>query len=213
MRSRSLWLLLIIMTIIGISQSIIVAQTESSDIQQSFSEEGFPMFGDPDAPVEVIQLSSYSCPPCASFTIETFPLLLDRIRAGEIRYVFVPIWNIGGMGDGFGATAGAFCAATQFGFYEYSKTLFHAQVFFGAEAFTYDRLLSYAQMTNLDTNLWEACYSDDNTITFLDDAVDYSYTIPGFSSTPSIVVDGELLANRDIDSINDAIASALGSAF
>lgn len=213
MRLRSLWLLLLVVMILGISQSIIIAQTEVSDIPQSFSEDGFPMFGDPDAPVEVIQLSSYSCPPCANFTIETFPLLLDRIRAGEIRYVFIPIWSIGGMGDGFGATAGAFCAATQSGFYDYSKTLFHAQVFFGAEAFTYDRLLSYAEITNLDIALWEACYSNDDTITFLDDAVAYAYAIPGFSSTPSIVVNGELLINRDIDSINDAIASALGSAF
>jgi len=211
MRLRSLWLLLLVVMILGISQSIIIAQTDTGDIPQSFSEDGFPMFGDPDAPVEVIQISSYSCPPCASFTIETFPLLLDRIRAGEIRYVVIPVWNIGETGDAFAATSGAFCAATQSGFYDYSKTLFHAQVFFGNDAFTFDRLLSYAQMTNLDTDLWEACYSDDDTLAFLDDAVTYAYAVPGFSGTPSIIVNGELLTNRDIDSINDAIVSALGS--
>lgn len=182
------------------------------DIPQSVTEEGFPMLGNPNASVTVVQISSYSCPPCAAFTNEVFPLLLNRIRAGEIRYVFVPAWTFGGEGDGLASALGAMCASEQSSFYSYSKLLFRAQPYYGNDAFVYERLLSYAERTNLDVPTWEDCYENPDTLELLNDALDYAYAIPEFGGTPSILVNGVMLGSRDIDTINLAIDSALGNA-
>lgn len=227
MRSRFLILSIVCLLVIAFTGNSVLAEESApdrdffanqfilpmdlTDIPQSITEEGFPMLGDSNAPVTVMQISSYSCPPCAAYTNEVFPLLLNRIRDGEIRYIFVPAWTFGGEGDGLASATGAICASEQGHFYSYSKLLFRAQPFYGNDAFTYERLLDFAGFIDLDIPTWEACYANPDTLALLDDALEYVYAIPDLTGTPTILVNSVIVPERDIDTINLAIDSALGN--
>jgi protein-disulfide isomerase len=67
------------------------ALTRYVDVEQGLSEEGYPRIGNPDAPVRVKEYSSFDCPHCRDFHDEVFPALLDRAKAGEIIFTYVPL--------------------------------------------------------------------------------------------------------------------------
>lgn len=47
------------------------------------------VYGDPDAPIELIEYASLTCPACAAFAIEAMPKLLDDfISKGQVKFVF-----------------------------------------------------------------------------------------------------------------------------
>lgn len=47
------------------------------------------VYGDPDAPVELIEYGSLTCPHCASFSRDVLPRLMqDFINDGKLRFVF-----------------------------------------------------------------------------------------------------------------------------
>lgn len=47
------------------------------------------VYGSPDAPVELIEYGSLTCPHCASFSSEVLPrLMVDFINDGKLRFVF-----------------------------------------------------------------------------------------------------------------------------
>jgi protein-disulfide isomerase len=50
-------------------------------------EEEF-ILGNPEAPVTIIEYSSHFCSHCASFHLETLPLILDKyIKSGQVKFV------------------------------------------------------------------------------------------------------------------------------
>ena len=55
-----------------------------ADLPVSLTDEGFPLIGEPDAPVVVYEYSSFDCPACAVFHSNAVPQIIDRVRAGEI---------------------------------------------------------------------------------------------------------------------------------
>ena len=47
------------------------------------------VYGDPDAPIELIEYASLTCPACAAFATEAMPQLLDDfIGKGQVKFVF-----------------------------------------------------------------------------------------------------------------------------
>ena len=63
--------------------------TGTSTAQSEFEREGDRAIGSADAPVTMIEYASVSCPHCATFHEEVWPMLeSDFIESGEVRYVF-----------------------------------------------------------------------------------------------------------------------------
>lgn len=47
------------------------------------------VYGDPNAPIELIEYASLTCPACAEFATQALPLLLDDfISKGQVKFVF-----------------------------------------------------------------------------------------------------------------------------
>lgn len=47
------------------------------------------VYGDPNAPVEVIEYASFTCPACANFAINIFPKIKENyIDAGKIKFIY-----------------------------------------------------------------------------------------------------------------------------
>ena len=90
--------------------------------QDALEEQGYALgdmtMGDPDAPVTIIEYSSFTCPHCASFHTETWPEIEERyVETGKARLVFrevyfdqLGLWSsmiarCGGEGPFFGYVA------------------------------------------------------------------------------------------------------------
>ncbi len=135
-------------------------------IERGTSEEGMPQLGSPDAPVTIHNYSSFTCPHCATFHDNQFVELLSEIRAGEVRFVFVPVSNQSSAP----ATAAAFCAEEQGRFWEMHDLLFSWLGQYGGSAFAQARLVQGAEGLGLDTEAFSACLNAPETQARIEEA-------------------------------------------
>lgn len=178
-----------------------------ASVQQGVSEEGFPQLGDPEAPVEIIEISSFDCPACANFHDNVFPQILERVQAGEVVFTYVPIFGTGGIPGGDVATQAALCAAQQDAFWAYHDGIFSWQQF-GLRAFTTDRLVQAVRALDLDAAAWAECLTSEETTNVLRGAFDFARNEPSFTGTPTVLVNGENVPNS-LQAVMSAIDEAL----
>ena len=86
-------------------------------IQRSYSPDGYPRLGDPDAPVTLEEYASFSCPGCEAFHSDSFDDLLERVRDGQVLFTYVPL-QTGSVPNAPGAARTALCAGQQGMFWE-----------------------------------------------------------------------------------------------
>ncbi len=157
-------------------------------LAQGFTPEGYPRLGSPDAPVLVEDFSSYTCPHCRDFHEVQFVDLLDDIRAGTVRFVFIPVPDIGwGAKE---AAKGALCAGEQGLFWTMHDVLFDWQKRFVTSTFNERRIIKGAQNLGLDVKAFEDCM-DSERITALLDRVKQEFTRRGLTGTPTFFINGE----------------------
>jgi len=84
-----------------------------------------PMFGNPDAPITIIEFSDFECPFCARFHIQTLPLIFEEyIDQGKVKFVYrdFPIQSI--HPNAVPAAVAANCANEQGKFKEMHDIIF-----------------------------------------------------------------------------------------
>lgn len=185
---------------------------ESADryagIPQAKTEESYPILGHPDAPVKLIEYSSFACTACKAFHDEAFPTLVERVRAGEVVFTYVPMYSYGSVQNGEGAARAAVCAGEQDAFWAYHDALFSWQGIYGNSAFAQNRLASGIDNLGIDRVEWDRCMGSDLPRTVVNAAEEDARSLEGFSGTPTIVVNGSIVPN-DLDSVLAAINRAL----
>lgn len=186
-------------------------QTRYEGVTSSLSAEGYPQLGNPAASVIVKEYASFDCPHCGDFHENVFPLLLDRIRSGQILFVYVPLYGTGGIVNGEGAARAAICAAQQGKFWEYHDMLFSWQGIYANQAYTQARLTSGAGALGLDAGAVGGCITSSTATNVLNIANQEARNLPGFSGTPTVTVNGTIVT-AEINAINQAIDQALAFA-
>lgn len=178
-------------------------------LEVSYSEQGFPQLGDPDAPVTVVEISSFDCPACRQFHDVALPVLLERVTAGEVLFRYVPVFGTGGIPDGLLAAYGALCAGQQGAFWEYHDALFAWQDF-GARAFNAARLIRGVEALELDLETWLTCMTAQEQRPTLVAANEFITTevADSFTGTPTVLVNG-VAVPWPPDSLIPAIDAAL----
>lgn len=178
-------------------------------IETSMTERGFPQIGSADAPATVIEISSFDCPACRSFHDNVLiPELLPRIEAGEVRFVYLPIFGTGSIPNGDSAIRASVCVGNDF--WTYHDAVFNWQDF-GGYAFIYERLLDAAVELGVDAEAFNACYISDETTQVLQNGLDRAREFLGDGiSTPTIIVNGNRVSATP-QAINDAVDSILRS--
>jgi protein-disulfide isomerase len=146
------------------------AETKYEGIERSYTEAGYPRLGDPDAPVRLVEFSSFSCEFCAVFHEQTFPRLLERIQRGEINFTFIPL-NNGSIPNAPGANRTAMCAGEQNRFWEMSDTLFDWHRRFGNTAFSSNRLQTGIANLGLNVDTFNQCFNSDRISNLLQAAI------------------------------------------
>ncbi len=180
-----------------------------ADIPQSTNTDGFPVLGNPDAPVQVVEYSSFDCPHCAEFHEFVTPTLVDRAKAGDISFTYVPIYGTGGIPNGQGAARAALCAGEQGKFWAYHSALFSWQSLYGNTALGGNRLESGASNLGLDMGAWHACIQSAEVNDVLTTARN-AMTAQAVQGTPTLFVNGQMVENATtVSDVNDAIDAAL----
>lgn len=177
-------------------------------IPQSVDEEGFPVLGNPDAPVKVVEYSSFDCPHCGEFYKTITPSLVDRARNGQISFTYVPLYGTGGIRNGEGAARAAICAGKQDTFWTYHGALFDWQTVYVNQAFDGNRLESGAANLGLDVGAWNSCLRSEETSALLVAANAAANRLEGFTGTPTVTIDGTIVT-PDLNAVNQAIETAL----
>jgi protein-disulfide isomerase len=167
--------------------------------------------GNPDAPVTIQAWEDFMCPACRQWTATIEPQLVDEyIKSGQVKLEFrqFPL-SVHAPGANMGAMA-SLCAADQEAFWPYHNRLFPAQDQ-GQAGFTIDALVGYADELGLDSRALLDCMSSQK---YRDEvAASGSEALAmGLNATPSVLVNGEQLANPfDYNEVKAAIDSALAA--
>ncbi|KAF6245099.1 DsbA family protein [Nitrosopumilus sp. b2] len=154
------------------------------------SADGDPFFGDPDAPITIIEFSDFECPFCARFHIQTLPSLFEEyIDQGKVKLVYrdFPIQSI--HANALPAAVAANCANDQGKFKEMHDMIFENQNEWNKQETT-DALITfskYATEIKLEQNTFDSCLTSgkhiDEIRKDLQDGRDY-----GVSGTPGFFV-------------------------
>lgn len=169
----------------------------------SQTETGYYRLGSPDAPVRVVEYSSFSCPGCAQFHSEVFDDLVERVERGEISFTYVPL-QTGGIPNAEGAARTALCAGEQGRFWEMHDVLFDWQLRFGNNAFSTNRIQAGVDQLGLDAGAFNSCFNSSDTDLILRLAFE-----EGVSTTPTVAVNDTPLDVASLEAVNEAIDNAL----
>ena len=162
--------------------------------------QGFTV-GSPDAPVTVVQFSSYYCSFCKTFSDHTEKdFIAEYVDTGKVyyRYVNVP------SGDEVSqrVSEASYCAADQNRFFEYKDLLY---TYAGsAEGFSQENLVNYANTIGMDQDAFQACLDAD---TFADaylDDINFADSV-GLKGTPSFLVNDQLVFSSELNATVDAL--------
>jgi protein-disulfide isomerase len=178
-----------------------------SPAPQEISLQGFPQVGYPSALVDVKIYAAFDDAASAQFWAQTSDKLIQRVRNGEIRLIFVPLSGSGGRA----AARAALCASEQGVFWPYADQLFAWQAQDGANAFPGERLVDGALALGVSQAQWNTCFTGSMPDAVLSDAQRAASSEVSFNATPYVVV-GDSPSLTDWESLNYTINLALGKA-
>ena len=181
-------------------------------------EQSGTVLGDPNAPVLIVEYGDYQCPFCKRFAINDYPTLIqDYIATGKVRLEYKQFPIIGSNSDGsydqsgesFKAAEAAYCANDQGKFWPMHDLLYENSLGEFKGSFTVERIKRIAELVpGLDTAAFNACLDNGtHTQTVLESASDA--VTNGISSTPSFLVNGQLVRGADYDGLKSVIESKL----
>lgn len=177
-------------------------------LEMTTTADGYPRLGDPEAPVEVVEYSSFGCPHCKDFEQENMDRLVEYVRSGDINVTFVPIASISPVGNAESATRGALCAGEQNAFWTMHDALFSWQETYGAQAFIPNRLVKGAENLGLDLDAFNTCLGSSRPDEVIRAAQDEIENFGSDFGTPRIHVDGTQV-EIEWSAINQAIQTRL----
>ncbi len=147
--------------------------------------------GDPNAPVKLIEYASAGCGHCAAFAIETLPKIkADWIDKGQVYYVLrdFPLDNVA-----TGASMIARCLPRE-GFYPFMEVLFRSQPEWHKNEGAIDALATLARRAGLSRAQVESCLKDEKVLKQIQDSRDEASKVLAVNSTPTMFVNGEMVA-------------------
>jgi len=168
--------------------------------------------GAADAPVTIVEVSDYGCPHCRDFNSETAVTIHDQfVQEGQVKWVVMPfaLSNQAGEAPTLPTAVAAMCAAEQDKF-----TAFHQAAFALQNTALYNTeegMMNAAQTAELDEDAFANCLADND----YEDMIRRNITAAasaGVNSTPSFMIDGEILrGNQPFSVFQQRIESLLNS--
>ncbi|MGJ8603136.1 MAG: DsbA family protein [Marivita sp.] len=168
------------------------------------------VLGAEDAPIEMIEYASFTCPHCATFHQSVFKdLKKDYIDTGKIKFTYREVYfDRYGLWGSLVARCGGedrFFGITEM-IYDQQSTWSRA----GSEAAIADELRKIGRIAGLETEQLEACLSDNDKARGLIEWYQANAEEHGISSTPSFVIDGQTYSNMSYREFREILDEKLG---
>lgn len=145
-------------------------------------------YGNPNAPVTLIEVSDFGCPHCRDFHQSKASEIMERfVDEGLVQWVFVPY----ALGPAtVPAANAAMCANEQGQYFEFSEALFGLEP--AEEALRREGFVSAGEDAGLDTDSFTECLEDgryNNTVSTNQQAT----RVAGVSATPTFFVNDQII--------------------
>lgn len=172
----------------------------------------FNTTGDPNAPVKIVEYADFQCPFCKNFYKDTEKQIIDAyVSTGK---VFIEYHSFGGFigAESARAAEAAYCAGDQGKFWDMHDILYTNQGAENSGALKDDRLKQLAESIKLDMTKFNDCFnSGKQKSRVTQDGIDAQKA--GVSSTPSFIVNGELIQGaQPFATFQQKIEAALAAA-
>lgn len=163
--------------------------------KMSLANEAGMSVGDPNAPVQVIEFSNYSCSHCKSFTLENEPgFIKDYVDTGKVYYTAYPYpWN--DQDPTYKASLASYCVAEQNVYFAFKEEVFRSVS--GVNDLTDSKIFDYAKRVGADMTAFEKCFTNPETAQNITTAKSLADTYK-VSGTPSFIVNGKLVYMNDL---------------
>ena len=184
------------------------AEAQSADVDTSSIVE--MVKGAADAPIEVIEYASYTCPHCATAHANLLPQLQENyIDTGKIRFVYREVYF-----DKFGVWASliARCGGQE-KFFGITDLIYKGQSEWaraGSDAAIVEELRKIGRLSGMEGDQIEACLNDGDKIGSLVAWFQQNAAEHGIDSTPSFVIDGTTYSNMNYAEFSAILDEKLG---
>ncbi len=198
----------VVVVAVVIAALIIVDQANRPSPAQLSAASAQTSMGAADAPVVVVEYADFQCPYCKQFALgPEKQLISEYVDTGKVRFVFQ---NLAFIGDeSTWAAEAAECAAEQGHFWEYHDLLFEKQGAENSGVFAQANLKQYAASLGLDTGQFNQCLDSGKYLSVVEQQGADAQRL-GIRSTPSLLVNGNLITNgSDYGVLKAAIEAAL----
>jgi peptidylprolyl isomerase len=145
-----------------------------TNLPQQTTVAGFPVIGNSDTGLILVEFSNFSCPGCQQYRAVVKEIIEKYVRAGQVRLMFVPMVFDFGQHPSFIAAQAALCAGKQGGFWEMHDALFQIHAEQGPNAFTPALVIDVANRVGLDGAGVAACLNTGETANTVNQAIDYA---------------------------------------
>jgi len=204
-------LVLLVVIVLAFSNRPAAVTAESySDVPAEWINRN--QLGNPEAVVTLQGWEDFLCPACGSWAQLVKPRLMDDyIIPGKIRleYHYFPL-SQHEPGASVSAQA-AECAADQGAFWPMHDKLFAGQNS-GAAAFSAERMIQYAEELKLDSRLFTQCLTGQQHFAAVRSSLSQAMSL-GLNSTPSLLINGQLVDNpMDYAAVSAEIERLLAAA-
>lgn len=169
------------------------------------------VLGEADAPVTMIEYASYTCPHCATFHDEVWPTLKEEyVDTGRVRFEYREVFF---DRPGLWASMVARCGGGM-RFFGITDLIYENQAEWaqGEPAQIADGLRRLGLSAGLTEAELDACLSDGATAQALVARFEAQSAEDGITSTPSFVVDGELVSNRSLAEFRELLDAEVAEA-
>ncbi len=152
------------------------------------------VLGAEDAPVEVIEYASFTCPHCGAFHNEVLPdIKANYVDTGKVRFVYREVYF-----DKYGMWASLIARCEPTKFFGITDLLYKGQSTWtraGSDAAIADALRKVGRLAGIEQEQLDVCLSDGDKLRALVEWYRANAEEHGISSTPSFVVDGQTYSN------------------
>jgi protein-disulfide isomerase len=180
---------------------------ESFQVTRPVGQDFLPEMGDPTAPVTIYEYADFQCPACGIFARQYKPRIEeDYIKTGKARLVFKNFAFLGQ--ESLWAAEAAYCAAEQGGFWAYHDKLFANQRGENRGAFSKPNLVRFARELGLKTEDFQLCLDSGRYRQKVQDERREGEA-QGVNSTPSFIVNGQLVRGVDYLGLRELIERSL----
>lgn len=162
------------------------AQDSNSDqqvVRYDVPVDDDPAYGNPDAPITIIEFSDYQCPFCQRWHLEVFPKLMAKY-GDQVQLVYRDFPLDGTHPEARPAAEAANCAFEQDKFWE-----FHDRLFSGDQELNRQAYEQYAQEIGLDMKAFGTCLDEQRYAQEVENDFGFASRL-GVRSTPTFFING-----------------------